>query len=147
MFATPYRYECRCKCHEPGSTIMHCAPCCKPDPSQEEITLRSLLASYAGSLLIYRDDGEMQDGDIDFLRDHPTTIAQKLTTRALLKLKAAQERIEIKEYVHLRMCHPETCNCPSHILYLDGVCLSQGDFKELQSIAHHLSRALAKGKE
>ena len=23
--------ECTCKCHEPGATILHCIPCCKPD--------------------------------------------------------------------------------------------------------------------
>ncbi len=140
---TPYQYECKCKCHVPDSTVVHDTPCCKPNPTQQEMILRELLASYAGSPLLYRDDGELQDSEIDFLRDHPIEIAKKLTTRALMKVAAARQRIEIKEFEHVHPCHMETCACSTHVLYLDGVALTDGSRKELEFIERHLRSSLA----
>lgn len=61
--------------------------------SDDEITLRELLAyAYAGASL-YADDGELQDSRrapfIDFLRDSPDDIAAKMRQRGKAALDAA----------------------------------------------------------
>lgn len=61
--------------------------------SDDEITLRELLAyAYAGASL-YTDDGELQDSRrapfIDFLRDSPDDIAAKMRKRGKAALDAA----------------------------------------------------------
>jgi hypothetical protein len=61
--------------------------------SDDEITLRELLAyAYAGASL-YTDDGELQDSRrhpfIDFLRDSPDDIAAKMRQRGKAALDAA----------------------------------------------------------
>lgn len=61
--------------------------------SDDEITLRELLAyAYAGASL-YADDGELQDSRrapfIDFLRDSPDDIAAKMRRRGKAALDAA----------------------------------------------------------
>jgi len=38
----PYRSKCDCPCHTSGAHMMHCFPCCEPDPEK--------LTSYEGSI-------------------------------------------------------------------------------------------------
>lgn len=58
----------------------------KPDVPPVEYALRVLLAHQVAGMKVYVDDGELQDStyypSIDFLRDSPATIQQKLHERA-----------------------------------------------------------------
>ena len=93
--------------------------------SDDEITLRELLAyAYAGASL-YADDGELQDSRripfIDFLRDSPDDIAAKMRQRGKTALDAAggerkilsdsARRVEIGELVE-RMCRNGSLDGP-----------------------------------
>lgn len=31
----PLESQCKCPCHTPGVVMLHCFPCCKPDPIEE----------------------------------------------------------------------------------------------------------------
>jgi hypothetical protein len=33
----PLRSDCDCVCHEPGACVLHCFPCCEPDPQRRPI--------------------------------------------------------------------------------------------------------------
>lgn len=30
------RSQCNCQCHDPGNVMVHCHPCCQPDPKKFE---------------------------------------------------------------------------------------------------------------
>lgn len=65
---------------------------------EDERTLRRLLAfAYSGADL-YTDDGELQDQEIDYLRDSVTEIERKITKRGESAVKKYFDAILTEKY-------------------------------------------------